>query len=158
MTATATARAANWRMPPAILKGGLVAGALDLAAAILTNLPRGIEPVSIMQSIATGLLGRDAYAHGLASAALGVLLHFAMMLVIAAIFYAASRRLPVLVRHAITAGTLYGIAVYLFMQFVVLPLSAFPHPTAHTAGALLTGIATHIACVGLPIALFARRG
>lgn len=140
-----------------MLVAGLTAGALDLAAAIVTNLPRGISPVSIMQSIATGLLGRAAYEGGAGTALLGALLHFAMMFVIAAVFYLASRKINALVRHAIAAGVVYGVLVYAVMNFVVLPLSAFPHARNFGFAMLPTGIAIHVVCVGLPIAWVTRR-
>lgn len=141
----------------AILHGGLLAGALDILAAIASNAFRGIEALSILQSVATGLLGRAAYDLGLAGAGLGLLLHFLVMFAISAIFYAASRRLVFLVRHAALSGALYGIAVYLFMNFVVLPLSAFPHDLRYSAEALALGLSIHILCVGLPIAFVVKR-
>ncbi|MEX2125380.1 MAG: hypothetical protein WD795_15915 [Woeseia sp.] len=140
-----------------VLYGGLLAGAMDLVAAIAINAMRGIEPVRIMQSIASGLLGNGAYAHGAATAGLGVLLHFLMMFVICAIYYAASRRLAVLTERPIVMGILYGVAVYLFMNFVVLPLSAFPHPLAYTPAAVAIGMSVMVLCVGLPISLIVKR-
>lgn len=141
-----------------ILVAGLLAGVLDLAAAIVTNLPRGISTIAILQSIASGMLGRDAYQGGVATATLGVLAHFFIMFVIAAMFYFASRQLRVLVRHAVAAGLAYGIAVYAFMNLVVLPLSAFPHARTYGLATLATGLLVHMLCVGLPIALVTRRG
>lgn len=141
----------------AILYGGLLAGALDLGAAIVLAYVRGSTALRLNQSIASGLLGRAAYEHGLATASLGVLLHFLMMFVICAIFYLASSRLPVLARRPVLSGVLYGAGVYLVMNFVVLPLSAFPHEIAYTPQTVAIGGGVIIACVGLPIALVARR-
>jgi uncharacterized membrane protein YagU involved in acid resistance len=141
----------------AILYGGLIAGALDLAAAIISNAIRGIEPVRIMQSISSGLMGSSAYEQGAASVSLGVVLHFLMMWIICAIYYAASRRLPVLTARPLVMGVLYGIVVYLVMNFVVLPLSAFPHQLAFTPSAVAVGLGVMIFCVGLPISLAVRR-
>lgn len=140
----------------AVLWGGLAAGVLDLAAALTTSALRGIAPVRVLQSISSGLLGAESYNGGSATAALGVLLHFVIAFGAAAVYYAASRRLGFLVRRPFVAGPLYGVAVYLFMNFVVLPLSAFPHAVAVAPGRLATGLAVHILCVGLPIALAAR--
>lgn len=139
----------------AILWGGLAAGVLDLAAALTTSAWRGVAPVRVLQSISGGLLGADSYSGGSATAALGVLLHFVIAFGAAAVYYAASRRLGFLVRRPFIAGPLYGVAVYLFMNFVVLPLSAFPHPVAVAPVRLATGLAVHMLCVGLPIALAA---
>jgi uncharacterized membrane protein YagU involved in acid resistance len=110
-----------------------------------------------VQSIASGLLGTRSYELGLAAASLGVLLHFLMMFVICAIFYASSRRLSALTEHPLVWGAIYGVAVYLVMNFVVLPLSAFPHQIAYTPRVLITGMTILVFCVGLPISLVAKR-
>ncbi|HEX8472751.1 MAG TPA: hypothetical protein VF666_01835 [Pyrinomonadaceae bacterium] len=155
----AAASPANERLRAygAILRGGLLAGVLDLTAALVTNSFRGLSPVRILQSIASGLLGADSYMGGWKTATLGVFLHFVIALGAAAVYYALSRRLRFLVRRTIPAGLLYGVAVYLFMNLVVLPLSAFPHQITFRAPLLVTGLIVHMLCVGLPIALVIRR-
>ncbi|MGH9908553.1 MAG: hypothetical protein ACRD8U_23590 [Pyrinomonadaceae bacterium] len=61
-----------------------------------------------------------------------------------------------LVRQAIISGLLYGIAVFFFMNLVVLPLSAVPFKVSFGASQLITGLIVHMLCVGLPIALVVR--
>lgn len=142
----------------AILRGGVTAGVLDLTAACVVGyLRRGTPPIRIMQSISSGLLGTEAYEGGLPTAALGVVLHFFIATVATAVFFAASRKLPFLVRQAFVWGSLYGIAVYFFMNQVVLPLSAFPHEVTYTPVSLAIGLTVHVLCVGLPISLTTRR-
>jgi hypothetical protein len=111
----------------------------------------------VLQSVASGLLGRNADQGGLKTAALGLACHFLIAFTAAAVYFAASRKLKFLTRQAIVCGVLYGMAVYFFMYFVVLPLSAFPYKISYTATVLVTGLMIHIFCVGLPIALSARR-
>lgn len=135
-----------------VLLATLIAGSLDLTAAIANGLFMNIPPVSIMQSIASGLLGRDTYSGGAASAGLGVVLHFAIMLAFSAAYGQVSQRLPGLVRHPLIAGAVYGTAIYFFMRAIVLPLSAFPHPVTYAPGVVLKGLLIHVFCVGLPIA------
>jgi len=135
----------------------LIAGVLDLTAALVTNGLRGLKPVRVLQAIASGLLGLDSYKGGLKTAALGVVLHFIIATAAAAIYYAASRKLKFLVRQAIVCGLLYGIAVYFFMNLVVLPLSAFPHKVSFPLSSLVTGLIVHMLCVGLPISLTVPR-
>jgi hypothetical protein len=53
-------------------------------------------------------------------------------------------------------GLLYGIAVYTFMNFVVLPLSRVPPRTITPIGTTI-GLLTIMFCIGLPIALVVRR-
>ncbi len=140
-----------------ILLAGLIAGVLDLTAALVTYGLRGLKPVRVLQAIASGLLGLDSYKGGLKTAALGVVLHFIIATAAAAIYYAASRKLKFLVRQAIVCGLLYGIAVYFFMNLVVLPLSAFPHKVSFPLSSLVTGLIVHMLCVGLPISLTVPR-
>jgi uncharacterized membrane protein YagU involved in acid resistance len=110
-----------------------------------------------LQFIASGLLGGAAFAGGLGSALLGLLLHVAFSLVIAAIFVLAAARLPVLRRNLILGGLLYGIVVYFVMNFVVTPLSAAPPPEAIIMWVIVEGIIGHALTIGLPLAFIARR-
>jgi len=143
----------------AILVGGLIAGALDITYAfILWWLRAQVTPMQILQSVAAGLLGKASYDGGAGTAILGAFLHFFNALVIAAIFVGASRIWPVLARRATLFGPLYGIGVYLVMNYVVLPLSAFPPRTKPPAPVVwITGVLAHMFLIGLPIALAAKR-
>jgi hypothetical protein len=140
----------------AILLGGLIAGVLDLIFAFIWYGPRGVSPMRIMQSIASGLLGMGAYDGGVATAALGVALHFLILIVAAAIYYSASRRLELLREQPVIAGLLFGIAIWIVMNLVVVPLSAFPHEVTRTFASSLPHIVAHMVLVGLPIGLAAR--
>lgn len=140
-----------------ILWGGLIAGTMDITAAILTYKVRNnVPPVRILQSVASGLLGKDAFAGGAPTAALGLFLHFVIAFGATTVFYLVSRKMPWLIQNAVIAGILYGIVVQQFMQQVVLPLSAF-HKAPFSFSALVIGLVTHIVCVGLPIALCVKR-
>jgi hypothetical protein len=134
----------------------MAVGVLDLTAAFITSAKHGRNPVWVMQSIASGLLGADAFKGGTKTAALGVLCHFFIAFTVTAVYYAASLKLNVLVEQTLVCGVLYGIAVYGFMYFIVLPRSAFPFKIKFTPAVLANGITIHIFCVGLPVALAVR--
>jgi len=141
----------------AILFGGLIAGILDITAAsvnIWLNSGRG--PISTFQSVTGGLYGAETFKGGYETAAIGLALHFFIATTWAAVYYLLSRKLKFMVSQAILSGVLYGIAVWLFMYLVVLPLSAWKTST-YSIKSVLTGILIHIFCVGLPIALIVRR-
>lgn len=135
----------------------LVAGTLDITGAIVTSGMHGVPALRVVQSVASGLLGKDAYAGGLGTAALGLALHFCMMLAFAFAFLWACGRSVFIRTHALWLGMFYGVAIYAWMNAVVLPLSAFPHHMKYDAAFLATGILTHILCVGLPIGLIAQK-
>ncbi len=145
------------RAARAILWGGLLAGVGDIAFAFVVNGLRGVGPVRVLHSVAGGVLGPAAREGGLASAALGGVLHFLIAFCAAAVYWLASRGLGVLVRRAVVCGLLYGVAVYIFMSFVVVPLSAAYYTPSRAPSALLLNSAGHMLLVGLPIALAARR-
>ncbi len=136
---------------------GLLAGCLDLAAAIITTMVRGGRPSRMFQAIASGVLGANSFQGGSRTAALGIFLHFVIALIWATVYYLASRRLSFLVSQAVIFGVLYGVIVYFFMQWVVLPLSAVLFRPSLRPSVLITGVLVHIFCVGLPIALTVRR-
>ena len=144
------------RAVSATLTAGLIAGILDITAAFFVYGWYGAEPIRILQGIASGILGPSAYSGGSKTAVLGLALHFLIALGAAAVFYGASRKLKFLTRHAVISGFLFGIAVYFFMQYAVLPLSAF-HKGSFSLSSILIGIVIHMFCVGLPISLTIRR-
>jgi len=142
----------------AIFWGGLACGVLDITqACVAWGIQNGAPPVRIFQSVAVGLLGRAAFNGGAKTAALGLALHFFIAFSAAAVYYAASRRIKFLTERAVIAGLLYGEAVWLFMNFVVIPLSAIGQRGPMTMAAFWTGPIGHMFLVGLPIALIVRR-
>jgi uncharacterized membrane protein YagU involved in acid resistance len=155
-TAAETLPAQHARPLRAIVAGGLIAGTFDLIYAFVWYGPRGVSPLRILQSIASGLLGRASYEGGAMSAALGGVLHYVILIVAAALYFAASRRLPMLTRQPIVYGLLFGIAIWIVMNLVVVPLSAFPHEVTHTLASAMPHIIAHMMLVGLPIALAIR--
>ena len=139
----------------AILCGTIVVGTLDALDAIVFFGFRGATPVRIFQSIAAGLLGRNAFQGDNRTAWLGVFLHYLIAFLIVLVFYLLSRRVRFLTDHAILSGIVYGVVVYFTMNDVVIPMSAtirgpFSWPV------FANGILIHMFGVGLPSALFAR--
>ena len=136
--------------------GGLACGIMDITAAFVVYGSLGLKPIPLLQGIAAGLLGPRSFQGGLATACLGLVCHFVIAFSAAAAFYAASRQLLFLRLHAIASGVLYGIAVYFFMNRIVVPLSgATKFPFSFKM--MVIGVVIHIFCVGLPIALCVRR-
>jgi hypothetical protein len=139
----------------ALLWGTLIVGTADILDAFVFFGLRGIRPVRILQGIASGILGRDAFSGGAATAVLGAALHYFIAFAIVWVFLAASRRLPDLARRPWLYGPLYGLVVYAVMNWIVIPLSlvtARPKPLA----VLANGLLIHMLGVGLPTALIAR--
>ena len=140
-----------------ILGGGLAVGVLDgLFALVFYGLVLGVPKLRIFQSVAAGLLGRASFEGGVWTFLLGVLLHFVVATCIAAVYYAASLKLPVLIRRAVVCGLVYGLLAYLVMNYVVIPLSAAA-TGRFSLRTFLPAFIAHAFLVGLPVALIARR-
>lgn len=140
-----------------ILLGGLVAGVLDATDGVVAYyLAYGMNPIQVLQYIASGALGAASFKGGLLTAGAGVLFHFFIAFTVAAVFYIGCRLIPKLINFYIAVGLLYGAAVYLVMNLLVLPLSAVA-PSAFSLPLFLNGIIGHALFVGLPIAWFAHR-
>lgn len=136
-----------------------IVGTLDITYAIVFSYFRsGAAPARVLQSVAAGWFGREAAtAGGGSTAAAGLAFHFLIAFTITAIFFGASRLVPWLIRAPWIAGPLYGIGVYIVMNFVVIPLSRIgvrPHPPMTV---LVPGLLVHMFVIGTPIALGARR-
>jgi uncharacterized membrane protein YagU involved in acid resistance len=139
-----------------ILWGGLIAGVLDISDAFFLWKMRGVNPMRGLQGIASGLLGKDAFSGGAATAALGAVLHFVIAFGAAVVYYFMLKVMPTLALHPIPWGMVYGLVVFAVMNLVILPLSRVkmnPYPLP----VLLNLLFAHTILVGLPIALAARR-
>ena len=147
------------RTARAILTGGLIAGAIDITyACVFSYLRRGVPPGRILQSVASGALGQAAFDGGATTAALGLLFHFLIALIWAAVYYALSRRLRVLARVPYVCGVVYGLLIFAVMNYAVIPLSAAPFGAPPPSSpAFNIGILVHMLSIGLPIALATRR-
>lgn len=143
----------------AILAGGLIGGAFDITYACTVWAFRGATPIRIGQSVAAGLLGREAsLAGGVPTGLLGFVLHFSIVIVMAAVYYAAATRIPLLVKRAVWCGPIYGLGLYLTMNYVVMPLSAIgKHGGTGPLYLVIPEILVHMFLVGLTIALFTRK-
>lgn len=152
-----TTRTSTAHLLTPALAGGGIAATLDIVYAVVRQAGRGRSPAWTLQSVASGWLGDGAFTTGVGGATLGLVSHYGIVIVAAGLYVLAGRRVPQLRTHAAAAGLAFGVAVYLCMNFVVLPLSAFPFDLEYTAARLIEGFVSHAVLVGLPIALAARR-
>lgn len=139
-----------------ILTATLVAGTLDIAAAALLAGIAGRTPDRMLRGVASGPFP-DAPHWGAGGAALGLAVHFAIMAAMAAAYVLAADRLPRLRARWLVGGIGYGLATWVVMNLVVLPLrwpAVFPHLDAQS---VTTSLFCHIVLVGLPIARIAAR-
>ena len=146
----ASARQTNLLKP--ILIGGTIAGILDITSAFISGgsqVPRGI---------AGGLLGPSVRnSTGIGIWILGLAIHFFIAFSAATVYCLASRKLPFLKEDFVVCGMFYGIAVFLVMYLVVMPLCAFHYAGPYSLRGLLQGIIVHMLLIGLPIGFSLNR-
>jgi hypothetical protein len=95
---------------------------------------------------------------GTGGALAGLVVHYAIMAVMAAVFLIARERIVLVRRYTIAAALLYGVILWLVMYGLVLPLRfgvLFPSPSPE---AIAKQLFAHVLLVGLTFGLVARRG
>ena len=141
-----------------IIAATVVAGTLDLSAAFLSAwIGYGRPAGTVLRGIAAGPFGDVMRDGGPLAAFAGLVVHYGIMAVIAAVFVVTARARPELIRHPVPIGLGYGSLTYIVMYWIVLPTrwpAAFPD-TSPSSVAL--ALAFQLFFVGLPIALIAAR-
>ena len=134
---------------------GLIVGAMDITAAIIQAISRGATATRLLQFVASGLIGPNAFQGGAGTAALGLGLHFVIAFTLVTVFYVASRNFVLLRRYPVVSGLVYGLIVFGFMNLIVLPLSAAKPRHSLTGDLIQIGI--HMFVIGLSTSLLVRR-
>ncbi|QNK03152.1 hypothetical protein [Dyella telluris] len=139
-----------------LIRATLVAGTLDILSALTYALMAGKNPLAVPVGIASAIWP-GAVKAGAPALLVGLLLHFAIMLVMATVFVAAARKLPWLTAQPVASGLLYGLLLWAVMNLIVLPLrwpALFPH---FTAVSLAEQVFSHTVLVGIPLAWITSR-
>jgi hypothetical protein len=134
----------------------LLVGTLDISDAFIFYGLRGVPPVRILQGIASGIYGRPALGMGHRSALIGLLCHFFIAFCATSVFLLAARRLP-LAQQPWLYGSLFGVALYCVMNYIVLPLSKIGWRPTPPPVPFVNGVAALVFCIGIPLAFIARR-
>lgn len=140
-----------------LMESGLIIGAADGVAAITSAyLTRGATPDRVFQYVASGVLGRDAFSGGMLVVLLGVVLHFFIAFNFTAFFYFLANKHKWLLDYNLLYGGLYGIFIWLVMNFIVIPLSQI-NSSGFDLTQVIIGLLIHIFVIGIPIAWLTRR-
>jgi len=141
---------------PTILIAGIIAGVLDSAAAsVVFYFNLGLSPAQVMQYIASALYGADAFSGGTVMVIIGILLHFVISFVIAAIYFYLYPVISQLRKWPVISGLLQGLAVWLFMNLAIIPLSKI-QSAPFQLSAVIISVVWHMILVGLPISLITK--
>jgi len=132
----------------------LVVGTLDISEVLIVSWLKGGAPLKIFQGIASGIYGKASFEGGTRTMLIGLLLHYFIATCVVAVYFLASRKLAFLNRHPVLTGAIYGVGVYLFMNFVVLPLAGMT--PKFTTFSVVNQLFCHIVLIGITTGLFAR--
>ena len=138
-----------------ILIATAVCGTLDILLAVILTLLRGKDPAAMLRFVASGPFPH-ATDWGAEGSILGLIVHFALMAVMVAVFVLAARAKPSLLDKPLLWGLVYGVIAYVAMNLIVVPLR-FPAAWPPAALSVATQLFAHIVLVGWPTAFIARK-
>jgi hypothetical protein len=133
----------------------LVSGTLDILLAMILTVAFGRQIPTMLRFVASGPFP-SATDMGTSGAILGLVIHFVLMAIMAAVYIAVARNRPQFLAKPVQWGVLYGLATYFVMNWLVVPLR-FHTPLPPKPLSIATQLFAHIVLVGLPFAFIARR-
>ena len=132
----------------------LLTGTLDAIAAILISYK--IPPAFIFKFIASGWFGPDAFKGGTGMVLWGLLFHYLIAAILSIICFLLYPAMAGRISNKYITGIIYGLAIWVIMNFGVLPFTNIHKGPAHIdAIGLIKGIAALMICVGIPVAVIA---
>ena len=132
-----------------------ISGTLDILFAMILTVFFGREIGNMLRYVGSGPFPA-AMDMGTGGAILGLVVHFALMAIMATAFMLIARERPRLLQSPIMAGIAYGLITYVIMNLIVVPLR-FDAPLPPSTLSIATQLFAHICLVGIPMALIAAR-
>jgi hypothetical protein len=148
-----------WRSPvKVILLAGITAGCLDLFTAILVYavVLHKVPAMQLLQGIASGVFGKDAYSGGTTMAVFGIIFHFVIAFCWVIFYFILYANVAFLRKHQLVSGILYGFFIWAVMNLGVLPIVLHRRgPIAFDA--FLVGALILVVMIGIPVSYIAKR-
>jgi len=139
-----------------IVMMGLIVGTLDITSAFISfAIQTGKNPVTVLRFIAAAAFGKE----GLPDTAMivwGLVFHYIIAFSWTILFFTIYPRLLFMQRNRIVTGILYGVVIWLVMNFIVLPLTKLP-PLPFRPLQAFIGVSILIIAIGLPLAFMTHR-
>ena len=132
-----------------------VSGTLDILFAMILTVLFGREVGNMLRYVGSGPFPQ-ATDMGAGGAILGLIVHFTLMAIMAAVLMLIARARPRLLDTPISTGLAYGVLTYFVMNWLVVPLR-FDTPLPPRPLSITTQLFAHIVLVGIPMALIAAR-
>ena len=132
-----------------------ISGSLDILFAMILTLAFGRQISGMLRYVGSGPFPQ-AMDMGATGAILGLVVHFALMAMMATVLMFYLRANPAQLDNAIMVGLVYGLITYVVMNLVVVPLR-FGTPLPPKTLSIATQLFAHIFLVGIPMALVAKK-
>ena len=133
----------------------LISGTLDILLAMILTVLYGREIGNMLRYVASGPFP-GAMEMGPGGAVLGLLVHFALMAIMATAFVLLVRWRPVLLETPWRTALAFGVITYFAMNWLVVPLR-FGAPLPPKTISIVTQLFAHIVLVAIPFTFITRR-
>jgi hypothetical protein len=133
----------------------LISGTLDILFAMILSATIGKGIANMLRFVASGPFP-SATDMGASGAVLGLLVHFSLMAIMAAIYVAAARQYPAMLQSPIKWGLIYGLITYFAMNWVVVHYR-FDTPLPPKTLSIVTQLFAHLFLVGIPFGLITAK-
>ena len=143
----------NLRLFNQLATTSLIVGTLDgMAASLHTYLKTGRSPEIVFRYVASGVFGAEAFTGGAGMIALGLLFHYLIATGWSVLYVFIHPYFKITGNRPWINGPLYGLYIWLMMQFLILPMSNV-RPISPTVEGVVIGILIHMIVIGLTLAL-----
>jgi len=132
-----------------------ISGTLDISFAMILTVAFGREIPNMLRFVASGPFP-SAVNMGTGGAILGLIVHFALMAIMATCLMLLMRWKPERLDIPLLTGVAYGVITYFIMNWAVVPLR-FHTPLPPKTLSIVTQAFAHIVLVGIPMAYVAAR-
>lgn len=143
-----------WRrvMGTGVIAGLLAAITIEVFLYIALLRPGHVALLDAWRFIASTALGKGAFTLP-AAPWIGLFMHFAVSVAWGIGYAYLAQTRSGIDRHFITSGLIFGLVVFLVMQFALMAANAFHRPTAYE---FLIDVLAHTIFFGLPLAVVVR--
>ncbi|HEX9828500.1 MAG TPA: hypothetical protein VGA80_18030 [Flavobacteriaceae bacterium] len=140
-----------------ILKTALIAGTLDISAAFIKSyFVNDVLPSRVLQYIASGIFGSDAFSGGFGIMAIGLLVHYVIAFSCTTCFFWLYPKWGVFKKSMVLNSILIALVAWIVTTRIIVPLSKIK-PGQFDISNALVAVAILIVCIGFPIAFSAKR-
>lgn len=134
-----------------VLNAGLFVGTLDIIAACVNfNINTHKNPIIVLKYVGSALLGDIAYKSGIQPIFVGLICHYTVALFYTFLLFFIIKKAPELLRYKVIVAIVYGIFMWAFMRFVILPFTHVKIGSLTWIYALID-IGILVVCISIPL-------